>query len=98
MIVDYDGRLVSQATPGDGEKIVVGPIDVELLRRERSTRLAHQMMAHLRTEAHPVYRCPGYPAGSFGNRTEFTYKDNEETIQSAKAQRGYKQAPAAKRP
>ncbi len=90
MIVDYDGRVISQATPGEGEKIVVGPVDVELLRRERSTRLAHQMVAHLRTEAHPVYRCPGYPAGSFAASPEFTYKDNEERIQRAKEQRGYR--------
>ena len=90
MFADPQPTVVSQATPGEGEKIVVGPIDVELVRRERSTRLAHQMMAHLRTEAHPVYRCPGYPAASFGSRTEFTYKDNEETIEQAKKQRGYK--------
>jgi len=90
MIVDYDGRVISQATPGEGEKIVVGPVDVALLRRERSARLAHQMLAHLRTEAHPVYRCPGYPGGSFGARSEFTYKDNEEQIQKAKEHRGYR--------
>jgi formamidase len=89
MIVDYDGRIISQATPGEGEKIVVGPVDVTLLRRERSTRLAHQMSAHLRTEAHPVYRSPGYPGGGFGSREDFTYADNQAQIDEAKQRLGY---------
>ncbi len=28
MIVDFDGRILAQADPGPGEKIVVGPIDL----------------------------------------------------------------------
>src|SRR5262249_22773403 len=28
MVVDYDGRILAQADPGPGEKIVVGPIDL----------------------------------------------------------------------
>ena len=36
MIVDFDGRILSQADPGPGEKIVVGPIDLAALRHERS--------------------------------------------------------------
>ena len=32
MIVDYDGRVLSQADPGPGDKIVVGPIDLQALR------------------------------------------------------------------
>jgi formamidase len=89
MIVDYDGRIVSQATPGEGEKIVVGPVDLALLRHERETRLAHQMVAHLRTEAHPVYRCPGYRAGGFGSRDDVTYADNQGRIEEAKQRLGY---------
>lgn len=49
MIVDWDGRVMAQADPGPGEKIVVGPIDVESLRRERDRRIGHDMRAHLRT-------------------------------------------------
>ncbi|HXK59131.1 MAG TPA: nitrilase-related carbon-nitrogen hydrolase [Acidobacteriota bacterium] len=90
MIVDYDGRIVSQASPGEGERIVVGPVSVDMLRTERATRLAHQMLAHLRTEAHPVYRCPGYPGGDFGARPDFTYEDNRERIEAAKERRGYR--------
>ena len=37
---------------GEGEKVVVGPIDIGLLRAERSRRAGHDMRAHLRTEVH----------------------------------------------
>jgi predicted amidohydrolase len=64
MVVDYDGRILAQADPGPGEKIVVAPIDLEALRRERQRRVGHDMRAHLRSEAHPYLR-QGYlaPAG-----------------------------------
>ena len=53
MVVDFDGRIVAQADPGPGEKIVVAPVDVAALRHERETRSGHHMPAHLRTEAYP---------------------------------------------
>jgi len=52
MVVDYDGRILSQADPGPGEKIVVAPIHIEALRHERERRTGHDMRAHLRTSAH----------------------------------------------
>ena len=66
MIVDYDGRLLAQADPGPGEKIVVGPIDLASLRAERDRRCGHQMLANLRTEAYPAYRQAVYPSGGAG--------------------------------
>jgi len=63
MIVDYDGRILAQADPGPGEKIVVGPIDLAALRAERQRRRGHHMLAHLRTEAYPAYRQSIYPSG-----------------------------------
>jgi len=60
-IVDFDGRLLAQASPGPGERIVVGPVDISALRHERATRQGHHMLAHLRTEAYPVYRGRRYP-------------------------------------
>ncbi|MGA2621104.1 MAG: nitrilase-related carbon-nitrogen hydrolase [Thermoguttaceae bacterium] len=63
MVVDYDGRVLSQADPGPGEKIVVGPIDLAALRAERRRRRGHHLLAHLRTEAYPLYRQPIYRAG-----------------------------------
>ena len=52
MVVDYDGRVLAAADPGEGEKVVVGPIDIGLLRAERARRVGHDMRAHLRTEVH----------------------------------------------
>lgn len=52
MVVDYDGRILAQADPGEGEKIVVAPIDINTLRAERARRVGHDMLRHLRSEAH----------------------------------------------
>ena len=51
MVVDFDGRILAQADPGPGEKIVVGPIDLAALRYERERRQGHRFLDHLRTEA-----------------------------------------------
>ncbi len=58
MIVDYDGRILAQADPGCGEKVVVGPIALEALRRERQRRQGHDLRAHLRTEAYRYLNTP----------------------------------------
>jgi formamidase len=76
MIVDYDGRIVAQATPGEGEKITVGVLDINLLREERRQRSAHQMLLHLRTEAHKVYREEFFPEGQHAGREDVTYEEN----------------------
>src|SRR6185503_6975876 len=60
-IVDFDGRMLADASPGPGERIVVAPIDISAVRHERETRRGHHMLAHLRTEAYPVYARHGYP-------------------------------------
>jgi predicted amidohydrolase len=39
-IVDFDGRMLAEASPGPGERIVVAPIDITALRHERDTRRA----------------------------------------------------------
>lgn len=64
MIVDYDGRILAQADPGPGEKIVVGPIDLAALQAERDRRTGHQTLPNLRIEAYPAYRDPVYPRGT----------------------------------
>lgn len=79
MIVDYDGRILAQAEPGTGEKIVVGPIDLAALRAERKRRRGHHILAHLRTEAYPAYRQPIYPTGR-GNDATITIESNEVSI------------------
>lgn len=83
MIVDYDGRVLAQAEPGKGEKIVVGPVDLAALRAERQRRRGHHMLAHLRTEAYPIYGQPIYPAG-LGSDGKITIERNEESLRQAR--------------
>ena len=83
MIIDYDGRLLAQAEPGTGEKIVVGPIDLAALRAERNRRRGHHMLAHLRTEAYPAYKHQIYPAGQGSNGT-ITVESNEESTRQGR--------------
>ena len=66
----------------------MGPVDIELLREERETRLAHLMPAHLRTEAHPLYTRPCYPAGTFQAGGNWTYEDNARLIEEARERAG----------
>lgn len=80
MIVDYDGRILSQADPGPGEKIVVGPIDLPALRAERERRRGHHMLAHLRTEAYTGYRRPIYPGSLERGARSLTIEGNDRAI------------------
>jgi predicted amidohydrolase len=67
MVVDFDGRILAQADPGPGEKIVVGPIDIAALRHERSRRRGHDLLGHIRTEAYTsLYAQPIYRPGKRG--------------------------------
>ncbi len=52
MVVDYDGRILAQADPGAGEKVVVAPINIAQLRGERERRIGHDLRAHVRSEIH----------------------------------------------
>ena len=82
MVADYDGRILAQASPGPGERIVVAPVDITALRHERSVRRGHHMLAHLRTEAYPVYRGHVYPPES--RRGALSYEENNARIDEAK--------------
>jgi hypothetical protein len=81
--VDFDGRILADASPGPGERIVVAPIDITALRHERDTRRAHSMLAHLRTEAYPVYAKHQYPPRT-GEPATLSYEHNNELIDQAK--------------
>src|SRR5687767_13495637 len=84
-IVDFDGRLLAEASPGPGERIVVAPIDISALRHERATRRGHHMLAHLRTEAYPAYRDHIYPPDDGAAATEpMSYERNNTRIDLAK--------------
>jgi formamidase len=84
MIVDYDGRILAQADPGPGEKILVGPIDLAALRAERERRRGHHMLAHLRMEAYPAYRRPIYPGSLPAGAATLTIEGNERAIAIAR--------------
>ncbi len=60
MVLDFDGRILAQADPGPGEKVVVGPIDLAALRQERQRRTGHDMRAHLRSEIHTYLSQPHF--------------------------------------
>ncbi len=87
-IIDYDGRGLARATPGPGERIVVAPIDITALRHERATRRGHHMLAHLRTEAYPIYAKHVYPpAGeAYAACKGLSYELNNLRIDAAKHQ------------
>jgi predicted amidohydrolase len=84
MIVDYDGRILAQADPGPGEKIVVGPIDIAALRAERKRRRGHHMLAHLRMETYTAYQRAIYPAGLVDSSRKLSIEKNDQAITAAK--------------
>jgi predicted amidohydrolase len=61
MLVDFDGRVLAQADPGPGEKVVFGVVDLAAQRAARAMRKGHHMLGHLRSEAYARAREPLYP-------------------------------------
>ena len=90
MIVDFEGRILAQADPGPGEKIVVGPVDVSALRHERATRRGHQTLGHLRSECYPMYRDSFYPQGRGADREKLSVEGNDEATAEVKERLGYR--------
>lgn len=84
MVVDYDGRILAQADPGPGNKIVVAPVDITALRHEREARTGHHMLSHLRTEAYPVYRQSFYPPGQWTSEQNLDPTKNIAAIKASK--------------
>jgi len=89
MIVDFDGRILAQADPGPGEKIVVAPIAIETLRSERARRVGHHMLAHLRSEAYTYlkrsYLPPAWVEGASAEKA-WTMETLRRRINQAKKQ------------
>jgi predicted amidohydrolase len=86
-VVDFDGRLLAEASPGPGERIVVAPVDISALRHERTSRRGHHMLSHLRTEAYPAYKNHYYPPTDTGSETP-SYERNNVLIDQAKLKLG----------
>ncbi len=89
MVVDFEGRVLAQADPGPGEKIVVAPVDVSALRHERAVRRGHQTLGHLRSEAYPLYRGSFYPPGRGADPEALSIAKIDEAIGEAKKKLGY---------
>jgi formamidase len=89
MVVDFEGRVLAQADPGPGEKIVVAPVDVAALRHERAVRKGHQTLGHLRSECYPMYGASFYPPGRGGQRDNLAVEPIGEAIEGVKARLGY---------
>ena len=81
MIVDYDGRILAQADPGPGEKVVVGPIDPTALRAERARRRGHDLQSHLRTE---LYTSLSRPRLSRAGQQPISIDSLNERVEQAK--------------
>jgi len=87
MIVDFDGRVLAQADPGPGEKVVVAPIDIEALKDARQRRRGHSMIAHLRNSAYTYLDKAGFtPAGDDASRLSKSINDSR--IQDAMERTG----------
>jgi predicted amidohydrolase len=87
MIVDFDGRILAQADPGPGEKIVIAPVDLAALRAARRERQLHNFLAHRRAEAYPASRSPAFrgPDAARGHAIE----DLTRLIEDRKRELGY---------
>ena len=87
MVVDFDGRILAQADPGPGERIVVAELDLTALREARAQRLGHNPLAHLRTEVYSAYGRSYYPPETFklssGPDGDRRVEENEETIRES---------------
>lgn len=83
MVVDYDGRILAQADPGPGEKIVVAPVDIAAVRAERERRSGHALLAHRRPEVYRHATAPAYPAGA-ATAGPITIAGNDERTRAAK--------------
>ena len=82
-VVDFDGRLLAEASPGPGERIVVAPIDISALRHERG----QPRPSHAGAPAHRGV--PGLSAASLSAgralRQRRPYERNLELIRRSKA-------------
>lgn len=86
MVVDYDGRVLAEASPGPGERIVVGPIHLQALRDERARRIGHDMVAHHRAELYRAGRESAYPGARSAQARAI--EPQEELIRESKRRLG----------
>jgi len=56
MVVDFDGRILASAGENSGEKVVVAPIDIGAIRKEKTRRQGHDTIAHHRIGAYEYHQ------------------------------------------
>ena len=84
-VVDFDGRLLAEASPGPGERIVVAPIDISAVRHERDASGPPHAVA-LADRGVPVYGRHVYPPAVPGSAPDvLSYERNNLLIDTAKA-------------
>ena len=83
-IVDFDGRMLAEASPGPGERIVVAPIDITALRHERATRRGHTCWRTCAPRRIPSTRATS-TRRSANAPAEPSYERNLELIEEAKS-------------
>jgi hypothetical protein len=60
-------------------------VDISALRHERASRRGHHMLAHLRTDAYPIYSARIYPPRRTDEQNApLSYEQNNELIEEAK--------------
>jgi predicted amidohydrolase len=84
MVVDFDGRILAQADPGPGEKVVVGPIDIGALRAERARRRGHDLLGHHRSAAYRYGQQVWLPPAG-ANAGQLDKANNERRIVEARS-------------
>jgi predicted amidohydrolase len=87
MIVDFDGRILAQADPGPGEKIVIAPLDLAALRAARRERQLHNFLAHRRGQAYSAARSEGFRGPP--DAKAHTIEDLSARIEKQKQKLGY---------
>jgi formamidase len=97
MVVDFDGRILAQADPGPGEKIVVAEVDIGALREARRRRAGHNPLAHLRREIYRSGARSHYPPGTFRHAADpagdRTLEENEAAVEEVLRREPYGTVP-----
>ena len=99
MIVDYQGRIVSEHKYGAGPSYAGGIIDVEALRQYRTRSLWGNWLRDLRTEQFRcIYEQPIYPKNLGLEEHPGRHADHDEIrrrVMETMLQKGIYRAPAA---
>ena len=89
-VIDYDGRILAKPVPDQAKDRRSADRYFRPATRTRDPR-GHHMLAHLRTEAYPVYASHRYPPQDIrkaDSLPEVSYEENNRLIDESKQQLG----------